>query len=207
MNKLSVDKKVAVVTALVEGCSVRSTSRLTGAAKGTIPRILEEVGTACAAFQDAVIRNVKAERVQVDEIWSFVGCKQKNVTVEKMERALCGDAWTFAAIEAQSKLVICWLVGRRDAGCATEFLQDVASRLANRVQLTTDGHKMYLTAVVDAFADDIDYAQLVKVFGNDPERQKRTARRNVLGPRKKPSSVRRIRRTSAPAISSAKTSR
>ena len=151
MNKLSMDKKVAVVTALVEGCSVRSTSRLTGVAKGTILRILDEVGTACAAFQDAVIRNVKAERVQVDEIWSFVGCKQKNVTVEKMERALCGDAWTFAAIEAQSKLVISWLVGRRDAGCATEFLQDVASRLANRVQLTTDGHKMYLNAVVDAF--------------------------------------------------------
>ena len=95
MNKLSMDKKVAVVTALVEGCSVRSTSRLTGVAKGTILRILDEVGTACAAFQDAVIRNVKAERVQVDEIWSFVGCKQKNVTVEKMERALCGDAWTF----------------------------------------------------------------------------------------------------------------
>src|ERR1017187_5631624 len=184
MNKLSMDKKVAVVTALVEGCSVRSTSRLTGVAKGTILRILEEVGTACAAFQDAVIRNVKAERVQVDEIWSFVGCKQKNVTVEKMERALCGDAWTFAAIEAQSKLVICWLVGRRDAGCATEFLQDVASRLANRVQLTTDGHKMYLNAVVDAFADDIYYAQLVKVFGNDPEGQKRYSPAQCLGTKK-----------------------
>ena len=184
MNKLSMDKKVAVVTALVEGCSVRSTSRLTGVAKGTILRILEEVGTACAAFQDAVIRNVKAERVQVDEIWSFVGCKQKNVTVEKMERALCGDAWTFAAIEAQSKLVISWLVGRRDAGCATEFLQDVASRLANRVQLTTDGHKMYLNAVVDAFADDIDYAQLVKVFGNDPEGQKRYSPAQCLGTKK-----------------------
>jgi IS1 family transposase len=184
MNKLSIDKKVAVVTALVEGCSVRSTSRLTGVAKGTILRILEDVGTACAAFQDVALRNIRAERIQIDEIWSFVGCKQKNVTVEKMERALCGDAWTFAAIEAQSKLVISWLVGRRDAGCATEFLQDVASRLANRVQLTTDGHKMYLNAVVDAFADDIDYAQLIKVFGNDPEGQKRYSPAQCLGTKK-----------------------
>jgi IS1 family transposase len=157
---------------------------LTGVAKGTILRILEEVGTACAAFQDVALRNIRAQRVQIDEIWSFVGCKQKNVTVEKMERSLCGDTWTFAAIEARTKLVICWLVGRRDAGCATEFLQDVASRLANRVQLTTDGHKMYLNAVVDAFADDIDYAQLVKVFGNDPEGQKRYSPAQCLGAKK-----------------------
>ena len=184
MNKLSMDKKVAVITALVEGCSVRSTSRLTGVAKGTIIRLLEEVGTACAAFQDVALRNIKAERIQIDEIWSFVGCKQKNVTVEKIEVGICGDTWTFAAIEAQSKLVISWLVGRRDAGCATEFLQDVASRLANRVQLTTDGHKMYLNAVVDAFADDIDYAQLVKVFGNDPEGQKRYSPAQCLGTKK-----------------------
>ena len=184
MNKLSMDKKVAVITALVEGCSVRSTSRLTGVAKGTIIRLLEEVGTACAAFQDVALRNIKAERIQIDEIWSFVGCKQKNVTVEKIEVGICGDTWTFAAIEAQSKLVISWLVGRRDAGCATEFLQDVASRLANRVQLTTDGHKMYVNAVVDAFADDIDYAQLVKVFGNDPEGQKRYSPAQCLGTKK-----------------------
>ena len=184
MNKLSMDKKVAVITALVEGCSVRSTSRLTGVAKGTIIRLLEEVGTACAAFQDVALRNIKAERIQIDEIWSFVGCKQKNVTVEKIEVGICGETWTFAAIEAQSKLVISWLVGRRDAGCATEFLQDVASRLANRVQLTTDGHKMYLNAVVDAFADDIDYAQLVKVFGNDPEGQKRYSPAQCLGTKK-----------------------
>src|ERR1017187_7722304 len=186
MNKLSMDKKVAVITALVEGCSVRSTSRLTGVAKGTIIRLLEEVGTACAAFQDVALRNIKAERIQIDEIWSFVGCKQKNVTVEKIEVGICGDTWTFAAIEAQSKLVISWLVGRRDAGCATEFLQDVASRLANRVQLTTDGHKMYLTAVPDAFADDIDYAQLVKVYGNDPEGATRCSPAQCLGTKREP---------------------
>src|SRR6267154_2404015 len=151
MNTLSMDKKVAVVKALVEGCSIRSTERMTGVARHTILRLLEEVGTACAEYQDRVINNVAAKRVQVDEIWSFVGCKEKNVTAEKMERGICGDVWTYTAIEAQSKLVIAWMVGRRDAGCATEFLQDVASRLTNRIQLTTDGHKMYLNAVADAF--------------------------------------------------------
>jgi IS1 family transposase len=168
------EKKVAVISALVEGCSVRSTSRLTGVAKGTILRLLAEVGAACAEYHNRVVCKVSAKRVQVDEIWSFVGCKQKNVTAEKAEAEICGDVWTFVAIEAQAKLVISWLVGRRDAGCATEFLQDVQSRLANPIQLTSDGHKMYLTAVPDAFAfDHIDYAQLVKIYGNDPESEKR----------------------------------
>jgi IS1 family transposase len=163
MYKLSMDKRVAVITALVEGCSIRSTSRMTGVAKGTILRLLAEVGQACADYQDVTIRNVKASRVQVDEIWSFVGCKDKNVTIEKIERdGICGDVWTFTAIDAQTKLVISWLVGSRDAGCATEFLRDVEGRLANRIQLTTDGHKMYLTAVADAFGSGIDFAQLVK---------------------------------------------
>jgi IS1 family transposase len=102
----------------------------------------------------------------VDEIWSFVGCKDKNVTIEKIERdGICGDVWTFTAIDAQTKLVISWLVGSRDAGCATEFLRDIEGRLANRIQLATDGHKMYLTAVADAFGEGIDFAQLVKVYG------------------------------------------
>jgi IS1 family transposase len=181
MNKLSTDKRVAVISALVEGCSVRATSRLTGVAKGTILRLLAEVGAACLEYQNAVLRNIPARRVQVDEIWSFVGCKQKNVTQEKAEREIVGDAWTFVAIEAQTKLVISWLVGRRDAGCATRFLQDVADRLSNRVQLTTDGHKMYLAAVADAFAGAIDYAQLVKIYGNDPDGQKRYSPARCLG--------------------------
>lgn len=172
-NVISTAKKVAVISALVEGCSVRSTVRMTGVSKGAILRLLASVGAACADYQDRTIRNVEAKRVQVDEIWSFVGCKQKNVTAEKMEAGLCGDVWTFTAIEAQTKLVISWMVGRRDAGCATEFLQDVQGRLSNRIQLTTDGHKMYLVAVPDAFAEDVDYAQLVKVFGDNPEGQKR----------------------------------
>jgi IS1 family transposase len=181
MNKLSTEKKVAVISALVEGCSIRSTVRMTGLAKGTILRLLAEVGQACTDFQNVAIRNVSAQRVQVDEIWSFVGCKQKNVTQEKADATVCGDVWTFTAIEAQTKLVISWMVGRRDAGCATEFLRDVESRLTNRVQLTTDGHKMYLTAVPDAFASDVDYAQLVKVYGNDPEGQKRYSPAQCLG--------------------------
>jgi len=138
-NVISMDKKVAVLRALVEGCSVRSTVRMTGVSKGAVLRLLVSIGAACTEYMDRAIRNVSAKRVQVDEIWSFVGCKQKNVTVAKMEAGICGDVWTFTAIEAQSKLVISWMVGRRDAGCATEFLRDVADRLANRVQLTTDG--------------------------------------------------------------------
>lgn len=164
MNRLPLAKRVAVISALVEGCSVRSTSRLTGVAKGTILRLLADVGRACAAYQDAAIRNVTAQRVQIDEIWSFVGAKQKNVTADNAARGAMGDVWTFVAIEAQSKLVLSWLVGLRDAGCATDFLQDVSARLANRIQLTTDGHKMYLSAVEDAFGGDIDYAMLHKVY-------------------------------------------
>src|ERR1035437_10176316 len=172
-NVISTEKKAAVISALVEGCSVRSTVRLTGVSKGAVLRLLVSVGAACADYQNRVIRNVAAKRVQVDEIWSFVGCKEKNVTAEKMEAGICGDVWTLTAIEAQTKLLVSWLVGRRDAGCATEFLRDVESRLSNWVQLTTDGHKMYLAAVPDAFAYDIDYAQLVKVYGDNPEGQKR----------------------------------
>ncbi|HUA20112.1 MAG TPA: IS1 family transposase [Bryobacteraceae bacterium] len=179
---LSMAKKVAVITALVEGCSVRSTSRMTGVAKGTILRLLETVGKACADYQNVTLRNIPAKRVQVDEIWSFCYAKAKNATAEMWKRVgYAGDVWTFAAIDADTKLVISWLVGGRDAGCAADFLQDVASRLSNRIQLTTDGHKMYLTAVPDAFGNQIDYAQLVKVFGNDPEGQKRYSPAQCLG--------------------------
>jgi IS1 family transposase len=182
MYKISVDKRVAVISALVEGCSIRSTVRLTGVAKGTILRLLTEIGTACTEYQDKAIRNVPAKRVQVDEIWSFVGAKQKNVKPHHFDDGgFAGDVWTFTAIEAQSKLVIGWMAGARDAGCATAFLQDVESRLANRVQLTTDGHKMYLTAVADAFGSGVDFAQLVKVYGNNPEGQTRYSPALCLG--------------------------
>src|SRR5882672_4573184 len=181
MNRLPISKKVAVISALVEGCSVRSTSRLTGVAKGTILRLLADVGDACARYQDAVVRNVPAKRVQVDEIWSFVGCKQKNVTEKIAEQRIAGDVWTFVAIEAQTKLVLSWLVARRDAGSATEFLQDVAERISTRIQLTTDGHKMYLAAVEDAFGGDIDYSMLVKVYGASSDGQTRYSPAQCLG--------------------------
>src|SRR5271168_1994185 len=181
-NVLSIAKQTAIITALVEGCSVCSTARMTGTSKGAVLRTLVKVGKACQEYQDATIRNVKAKRVQVDEIWSFCYAKQKNVTQEIWYRVgYAGDVWTFTAIDADTKLVISWAVGGRDAGCAADFLQDVAGRLANRIQLTTDGHKMYLTAVPDAFGEDIDYAQLVKVFGNDPEGQKRYSPAQCLG--------------------------
>ncbi|SRR5260221_4177043 len=185
MNKLTAEKKIAVVAALVEGCSIRSTARLTGVAKSTILRLLEEVGTACAEYQNFAIRNIKAQRVQVDEIWAFVGCKQKNVTQEIANERVAGDVWTWVALDSDSKLAISWLVGQRDAGCATEFIQDLANRLATRVQLTSDGHKVYLNAVIDAFADDIDYAMLIKHFGNDPEAQKRYSPAQCNGCEKK----------------------
>src|SRR5580698_5539762 len=167
-NFISMGKRIAVISALVEGCSIRSTVRMTGVSKGAIIRLVESVGKACAEYHESVVRNIAAKRVQVDEIWSFVGCKQKNVTEKKIERdGICGDVWTFTAIEAQTKLVIGWLVGQRDAGFASIFLQDVESRLANRIQLTADGHRMYLTAVEDAVSAGIDYAMLIKVYGRD----------------------------------------
>ena len=181
MNRLPISKKVAVISALVEGCSVRSTSRLTGVAKGTILRLLAQVGAACARYQDETIRNVAAKRIQIDEIWSFVGAKQKNVTTENAARGAVGDVWTFVAIEAQTKLVLSWLIGLRDAGCATDFLRDMSERISNRIQLTTDGHKMYLTAVEDAFGGDIDYAMLVKLYGASGETETRYSPAKCIG--------------------------
>jgi IS1 family transposase len=186
MNRLNMDKKVAVISALCEGCSVRSTSRLTGVSKGAILRLLEEVGTACAEYQDKAIHNVWADRVQVDEIWSFVGAKQKNVTPALIAKGVAGDVWTFVAIEADTKLVISWSVGMRDAEFAADLLRDVRNRVANPIQLTTDGHKMYLKAVPEAFEGmAIDYAQLIKVFGNDPEAEKRYSPAQCRGIEKK----------------------
>jgi IS1 family transposase len=181
-NVISMAKRVAVLSALVEGCSVRSTSRMTGVSKGAILRLLESVGPACAEYQNRAIRNVTAKRVQVDEIWSFVGAKAKNVKPSHLEDGgYAGDVWTFVALDADTKLAISWLAGRRDAGYAADFLQDVASRLSNRVQLTSDGHKMYLDAVPDAFGEAVDFAQLVKVFGDNPEAQKRYSPAQCLG--------------------------
>lgn len=126
------------------------------------------MGTACSAFQDRVFRNLKCKRIQCDEIWAFVGCKEKNATKEQKADGW-GDAWTWTAIDADTKLVPCWFVGTRDAGAAYHFIHDLKARLATRVQLTTDGHKAYLSAVEDAFGCEVDYAMLVKIYGAAPE--------------------------------------
>jgi len=173
MNRLSIQERARIIAALVEGNSIRSICRMTGHEKRPVTRLLVEVGTACYRYQDRVFRNLKCRRLQCDEIWSYVGCKQKNVTTKMAEQRVVGDAWVWVAIDADTKLVPCWLVGDRGAGSATEFIADLERRLAHRVQLTTDGHKVYLNAVIDAFADEVDYAQLVKYFGNEPEPQKR----------------------------------
>lgn len=173
MNKLSAEKRTAVVAALVEGNSIRATVRMTGVAKNTVVKLLADLGAACDRFHDETVRNVRAKRVQCDEIWSFVYAKQKNVPAEKRGQFGIGDVWTWTAIDADSKLIVSWLVGSRDGAAAYDFMQDVASRLRGRVQLTTDAHKPYLSAVEDAFGVDIDYAMLQKIYGSEPSGEKR----------------------------------
>lgn len=168
MNKLSTEEKVRVVACLVEGNSLRATVRMTGVHRTTVQKLLVELGAACSAYQDKALRSLKCKRLQCDEIWSFVGCKQKNVTPDNSEKGY-GDIWTWTAIDADTKLVPCWFVGTRDAGAAYHFMHDLAGRLANRVQLTTDGHRAYLEAVEDAFGCQIDYAMLIKIYGNTAE--------------------------------------
>jgi len=168
MNKLPFSKQVAVISALVEGNSIRATSRMTGVAKGTILTLLEDVGKACAEFHDRAVRGVKSRRIQCDEIWQFCYAKEKNVPATKKGLFGYGDVWTWTAIDADSKLTISYLVGTRDAGSAYAFMQDLASRLATRVQLTTDGLKIYVNAVEDAFGSEIDYAMLIKDYAAEP---------------------------------------
>jgi IS1 family transposase len=146
---------------------------MTGVAKKTVMRLLVECGEFCAEYQDQVFHNLKCQRLQVDEMWSFCYCKQKNVTPEIIEDHVAGDVWLWAAVDAETKLVPCWYVGQRDAIAATEFIADLESRLANRVQITSDGLKVYVNAVIDAFADEVDYAQLVKYYGTEPGEDQR----------------------------------
>ncbi|HMR29751.1 MAG TPA: IS1 family transposase [Geminicoccaceae bacterium] len=172
MNKLPSAKRAQILQMLCEGSSMRSVSRVADVSINTVAKLLVDAGKACATFHDEQVRNVKAKRIQCDEIWSFTYAKAKNVATAKAAPEDAGDTWTWTALDADSKLIVSWLVGGRDAGYATEFMQDAADRLANRVQLTTDGHKAYLTAVEDAFGVDVDYAQLVKLYGDAPESAK-----------------------------------
>ncbi len=167
MNKLSIADRVRVIKCLVDGCSIRATVRIMGISKNTIAKLLADLGTVCADYHDKNVRGIKAKRVQADEIWSFVGMKDKNVPAEKLGQGL-GDCWTWIGMETTSKLVVSYMVGLRNIEYARAFMNDLADRVANRVQLTTDGLKCYLEAVEDAFVGDIDFAQLVKVYGTDP---------------------------------------
>ncbi len=174
MNRLDTTHRAQIVKCLVEGMSIRSTVRLTGASKNTIAKLLVELGAACTRFMDEAMRNLPCERIQSDEIWSFIGCKQKNVTAEKLERdGVVGDVWTWTAIDADTKLIPSWMIGQRDAITARDFIEDLAGRLRNHVQLTTDGLKVYLSAVHAAFGEEIDYAQLHKIYGETNDGQKR----------------------------------
>ncbi len=162
-------RQAQVIAALVEGNSIRSTVRMTGVAKNTIVKLLADVGKACADYQDKTLRNLPCKKIQCDEIWSFCYAKEKNVPEDKKGRFGYGDVWTWTAIDADTKLIPSWLVADRSGCAATEFIKDLAERLTNRVQLTTDGHKAYLNAVEDAFGSQIDYAMLVKLYGKSPE--------------------------------------
>jgi IS1 family transposase len=169
MNRLDDTKRSQIIHCLVEGNSIRSTVRVTGAAKNTVTKLLVEIGEKCQAFHDKHVRHVSARRVQCDEIWSFAGAKAKNVPEERKDSGM-GDVWTWVAVDADSKLVVSYLCGGRDAGWANDFMKDVASRLTMRVQITSDGHRAYAEAVEGAFGVDADFAMLVKLYGAPPEK-------------------------------------
>ena len=173
MNTLSLQHRAQIVKALVEGNSIRSTARMTGVAINTVVKLLTELGSACLDYQDANLWNLPCKRLQCDEIWSFVYAKERNVPQEHKGEFGYGDVWTWTAIDADTKLIPCWRVGSRDSSEAYHFMKDLAKRLANRVQLTTDGHKAYLEAVEGAFGANIDYAMLVKLYGSTTTEEQR----------------------------------
>jgi IS1 family transposase len=168
MNRLNTEKRAQILRCLVDGNSIRATARLVDVSINSVVKLLIEAGKFCSDYQDKTLKNLPCKRVQCDEIWSFVGCKEKNATPEHKAKGH-GDVWTWTAIDAETKLVPCWFIGTRDAGAAYHFIHDLKSRLATRVQLTTDGHKAYLNAVEDAFGADVDYAMLVKIYGSEQQ--------------------------------------
>ncbi len=169
MNKLPLKTRALILNMLCEGQSMRATARLAEVSFNTVAKLLIDGGKACAELHDELVQGVTANRIQCDEVWSFTYAKQKNVAKAKAAPVEAGDTWTWTALDADTKLIVSSMVGGRDAEYANAFMDDVASRLANRVQMTTDGHKAYLEAVEGSFGADIDYAQLIKVYGNAPE--------------------------------------
>jgi IS1 family transposase len=173
MNRLSREERGRIIRALVEGNSLRSTVRITGFALNTITKLLVELGDAGAAYQDEHLHNLPATRIECDEIWSFVGMKAKSVPEERRGEPGIGDAWTWTALDPDTKLMCSWLVGDRDTISANELMADLASRLRNRVQITTDGFRPYIEAIERAFVQDVDYAMLIKQYGQDPNEERR----------------------------------
>ncbi|OGQ07311.1 MAG: transposase [Deltaproteobacteria bacterium RIFCSPLOWO2_12_FULL_40_28] len=185
MNKLNVKDQVRIVASLVEGNSIRATCRMTGASKNTVVKLLVNLGRACSEYQDKTFKNLNCKHIQCDEIWSFVGMKDKNIPKEKKGIFDYGDVWTWTALCADTKLIPCWYVGDRSAEAGYHFMNDLAGRLANKVQLTTDGHKAYLEAVEGAFGNDVDYAQLQKIYGTvKKEGETRYSPAQCMGARK-----------------------
>lgn len=182
MNRLSPAARAAVLNCLIEGCSIRSTVRMTGVSKKAVSRLLVEAGAVAAEYQNRVFQNLKCRRIQVDELWGFNYCKQKQVTPEIAAKVPgAGDIWLWVAIDADTKIVPAVMLGGRSGADAHDFITDLASRLSHRVQLTSDGHKPYLEAVESAFGADVDFAMLVKLYGQDPENERRYSPAKCIG--------------------------
>jgi IS1 family transposase len=180
MNQLNTAKRTQIIAALIEGNSINATCRMLGVGKHTVLRLLEDAGCACAAYHYDNVRNLHVNRAQCDEVWSFIYAKQRNVSAEQMEEG-AGDCWTWTCIDADTKLIISYMLGDRGASTAQAFMQDVASRISNRIQLTTDGHRVYADAVEDAFGSEIDYAMLVKLYGASNEGESRYSPATCIG--------------------------
>jgi IS1 family transposase len=185
MNKLDQESRAKVLELLCEGMSIRAVTRVSGASKNTVAKLLSDAGRACADYHDRHVRNLKSKRIQMDEIWSFVYAKNDNVKRAKNAPASAGDAWTWTAIDADSKLLVSWLVGQRNTDSALRFVDDLKSRLSNRVQLTSDGHRPYLIAVDTVFGSEVDYAMLRKIYGADPVGEKRYSPAICIGAKKR----------------------
>ena len=173
MNRLPTETRIQILNMLVEGSSMRSITRVAGVSINTVTKLLVDAGEACAAFHNQTVRDVPARHIQCDEIWSFCYAKQKNAPYARSTIDSAGDVWTWTGIDRDSKLIVSWLIGGRDSDYALEFMDDLRSRLANRVQLSTDGHGAYLEAVDGAFGGDIDFAQLIKIYGNPTDQERR----------------------------------
>jgi IS1 family transposase len=185
MNELDSAKRTQILFALCEGNSIRSITRMFGVGKNTVARLLLDAGTACARYQDEKLRNLTCQRVQCDEIWSYIGAKDKNIPTEKQGLPGIGSTWVWTALDADTKLICTWMVGDRGADAAKDFIQDLAGRLANRIQLTSDGYHLYANAVEAAFGSDVDYAMLIKMYGGSAEAEKRYSPAECIGCQKK----------------------